>query len=36
MILVSFGIEIVYRTITGRGIHLVREDAKDDTDTAQK
>jgi hypothetical protein len=36
MILVSFGIEIVYRTITGRGIHLVREAANDDTDTAQE
>jgi amino acid transporter len=30
MILVSFGIEIVYRKLTGRGIHLVREGPADD------
>jgi amino acid transporter len=34
MILVSFGVEIVYRTITGRGIHLVRKGATDGTGTS--
>jgi len=36
MILVSFGIELAYRTITGKGTHLVRGDAKDGTDTPQE
>ena len=33
MILGSFGIEFAYRTITGRGIHLLRNGAKDSADT---
>jgi amino acid transporter len=35
MILVSFGIVIAYRTITGREIHLVRNDARDGTNTTR-
>ena len=35
MILVSFGIEFAYRTLTGRRIQLVRKGAEDGTDTAQ-
>ena len=36
MILVSFGMEFVYRRITGRKIHLFQEAVKGDTDTAQE
>ncbi len=35
MILVSFGIEVAYRRITGRSIHLSRKAAKGGADTAQ-
>jgi len=35
MILVSFGIEIAYRRLTGRGIRLVPKAAPDDPDSAQ-
>jgi hypothetical protein len=34
MILVSFGIEVAYRGITGRWIHLVRNTHKNDAGTA--
>jgi|GEM_PF-5605759 len=33
MILVSFGFELAYRTITGREIHLVRKGAADGAGT---
>jgi Co/Zn/Cd efflux system component len=35
MILVSFGIEFAYGSITGRRIHLSQKPAKGDADTAQ-
>jgi hypothetical protein len=35
MIVVSFGIELAYRTLTGRSIHLVRKAAEDGTGTVQ-
>ena len=36
MILVSFGIEVVYRSITGRQIHLLRNARKNDARTADQ
>ena len=36
MILVSFGIELAHRSITGRRIHLSQKAAKGDADTAQQ